>query len=867
MIRRRVSIRTGVILAALLVTAPLVGLAAWQAYDRFASDERSAEADALGDARAAATHAASFIADASALLARIADRPLIVATDPARCDPILSDLALLPAAYANVTLFDRTGRAICPAVPLPDEPPPGADQPWFRETVQQDGFTISAPLADAITRRSLIVLALPVHDSSGALAGVLAAPMDLVEFGTAVIAAHAPPGATITLVDGSGTVLTRFPDPERWIGASVRDLEIGRAALAGESGALRARGLDGVERLYGYAPVAGTDWRVYSGIDAQLAFAAARGELAGAATLILLTILLVLALALLAGRFIARPCNDLEAAFAAVASGKLDTAVRVTGFAETAALAERFNEMTARRAAAEEALRASEERFRILVESSPNAILLVDRDGRIVLANGRIEGILGYTPEELIGTSVEQLVPVELRARHLGDRLAYLQAPRVRTMAAGRSLAALRRDGTSVPVDIALSPITVAGELHVLATIADTTERRRLEEQLLQSQRLEAIGHLAGGIAHDFNNLVNVIAGFGRLVLDDLPEDEPHREDVEQILAAADRAATLTRQLLAFARRQVLQPRVLNLNEVVADITPMLARILGEDTDLVTMLAPNLGAVRADPGQLEQVIVNLAVNARDAMPEGGRLTIETANVDLDESFVRSRVEMTPGSYVVLAVSDTGHGMTEEVRQRIFEPFFTTKPEGHGTGLGLSTTYGIVRQSGGFISVYSEPGQGTTFRIYLPRVAERAEPFMRPPRTRAADVGVETLLLVEDDEAGRTYARRVLEARGYQVLAAAHGPEALEVAAAHDGPIDLLVTDVIMPGMSGRELADRLVASRPGLRVLYVSGYTENSVVHHGHLEEGVAFLVKPYSPDDLARKVREVLDADEAPRH
>jgi len=865
--RWRLSIRTGAILAALLVTAPLVGFAAWQTYDRFAADERSAEAAALGDARAAATHAANFVADANALLARIADRPLVVAADPARCDPILSDLALLPAAYANVTLFDRTGRAICPAVPLPDEPPPGADQPWFRETVRQDGFTISAPLADAITRRSLIVLARPVHDGSGGLAGVLAAPVDLVDFSTAVLAAHAPAGATITLVDGSGTVLARFPDPERWIGASVSDLELGRVTLTGESGTLRATGLDGVERLWGFAPVAGTDWRVYSGIDAQLAFAAARGELASTAMLIALTILLVLALALLAGRFIARPIRDLEAAVDAAATGRLDTTVRVTGFAETAALAARFNEMTARRSAAEEALRASEERFRILVESSPNAILLVDRDGRIVLANGRIEGILGYTPEELIGAPVERLVPAGLRARHVGDRLAYLQAPRVRTMAAGRSLAALRRDGTSVPVDIALSPITVAGELHVLATIADTTERRRLEEQLLQSQRLEAIGHLAGGIAHDFNNLVNVIAGFGRLVLDDLPEDDPHRADIEEILAAADRAARISRQLLAFGRRQIMEPRVLNLNEVVANVTPMLARILGEDTDLVTMLAPDLGAVRVDPGQLEQAIVNLAVNARDAMPRGGRLTIETANVDLDESFVRSRVEMAPGSYVVLAVSDTGHGMTEEIRQRIFEPFFTTKPEGHGTGLGLSTTYGIVRQSGGFISVYSEPGQGTTFRIYLPRVAERAEPFLQAARTKSADVGVETLLLVEDDEPGRVYARRVLEARGYRVLTAAHGPEALEVAAAHDGPIDLLVTDVIMPGMSGRELADRLVATRPGLRVLYVSGYTENSVVHHGHLEPGVAFLVKPYSPDDLARKVREVLDADEAPRH
>lgn len=371
---------------------------------------------------------------------------------------------------------------------------------------------------------------------------------------------------------------------------------------------------------------------------------------------------------------------------------------------------------------------------------------------------------------------------------------------------------------------------------------------------------MEAVGRLAGGVAHDFNNLLTAISGHAQILLEDLPADDPARADIEEISRAADRAADLTRQLLAFSRKQMLRPQVLDPNALIGEIQKMLRRLIGEDIELITRLAPDLGAVRADPGQLEQVIMNLAVNARDAMPTGGRLLIETRNVELGEDDARRLAPLQPGPHVVLIVSDTGAGMDESTRERIFEPFFTTKEKGKGTGLGLSTVYGIVQQSGGHIWVYSEPGQGTTFKIYLPRVDARPEAAPAPSDADGAHNGREVVLLVEDEDAVRSLARRILEKRGYTVLTARTGPEALRIAERHDGPIHLILTDVVMPEMSGRELAERIAPTRPDARTLFMSGYTEDDVLRRGVLNEGAAFLEKPFTPSALAQKVREVLD-------
>jgi two-component system cell cycle sensor histidine kinase/response regulator CckA len=396
---------------------------------------------------------------------------------------------------------------------------------------------------------------------------------------------------------------------------------------------------------------------------------------------------------------------------------------------------------------------------------------------------------------------------------------------------------------------------------HLYGVMLDITDMKQLEEQLLQSQKMEAVGRLAGGVAHDFNNILTAIQGYSEQARKRLDGDETAAEYIQEVEKAAGRAASLTRQLLAFSRKQALQPKVVDLNTIVAQMDKMLRRLIGEDIELVTRPGQDLGHVRVDPGQIEQVLMNLAVNARDAMPDGGQLTIETANVALDARYAQQHSDVAPGPYVLLTVTDTGVGMTAEVKARVFEPFFTTKGIGQGTGLGLATCFGIVKQSGGHLSVYSEPGKGTTFKIYLPRVEEPLDAASAPADSTGVRGGDETVLLVEDEPAVRELASLILSELGYRVLTASHGVDALRVAESCGAEaIDLLLTDVVMPEMGGKELTERLAARHRNLRVLFTSGYTAEAIARRGVLERGIAFLQKPYSSVALARKVREVLD-------
>jgi len=395
----------------------------------------------------------------------------------------------------------------------------------------------------------------------------------------------------------------------------------------------------------------------------------------------------------------------------------------------------------------------------------------------------------------------------------------------------------------------------------MLGVATEITERKLLEEQLLQSQKMEAIGQLAGGVAHDFNNILTAIVGYTDLLSAEVSGNDRQLEDLEEIRKAARRAAALTRQLLAFSRKQVLELRNIDLNDVVLNLDKMLRSLISENIELKTDLADDLAAARADPNQIEQVIMNLAINARDAMPDGGTVTIETGNATLDDAYAAQHVSVIPGEYVMLAVSDTGCGMDERTKSRIFEPFFTTKPAGRGTGLGLSTVYGIVKQTGGNIWLYSEPGKGTTFKIYLPAIAALPEDIGKIAPAEAARRGAETVLVVEDDEQLRRLTHRALDAQGYTVLVADRGATALDISRRHKGDIDLLLTDVIMPDTNGRKLAETIRAARPGLRVLYMSGYPDGAIASHGMLEPGVAYLAKPFPTEAITRKVREVLEA------
>ena len=509
------------------------------------------------------------------------------------------------------------------------------------------------------------------------------------------------------------------------------------------------------------------------------------------------------------------------------------------------------------RASAQQALTESEVYYRVLFESNPNPLLVYALDTLGLLAvNEAAVRQYGYTREEFLAMTLEEI--------HLPEDVPTLRELVAKSETGFRNRREWRhrrKDSTTIDVEITWNTLTFAGRPAALAMAHDITSRKSIERQLLQAQKMEAIGRLAGGVAHDFNNLLTVIFGSSDFLLEDLSVDDRHRRDVEDIKRAAQRAAALTRQLLAFSRQQVLAPQVLDLNALIADLEKMLRRLIEEDVEFRTVLAPDLGVVRADPGQLEQVIMNLAVNARDAMPQGGKLTVETANMDLDDAYAQAHVPVVPGRYVMLAVSDTGVGMDTQVKAHIFEPFFTTKEKGKGTGLGLATVYGIVKQSDGYIWVYSEPGHGTTFKIYLPRVEAAAESLAPKPISPTLLRGSETVLLVEDEDIVRNLTLRVLAAHGYSVLAAADGQEALRLADRHKGPIHLLLTDVVMPNMSGRQLAERVVSARRETKVLYLSGYTDDAIVHHGVLEPGIAFLQKPFTPIGLARKVREVLDA------
>ena len=506
---------------------------------------------------------------------------------------------------------------------------------------------------------------------------------------------------------------------------------------------------------------------------------------------------------------------------------------------------------------AENALRESEERYRDLVENAHDIIYSHDLEGNYTSINKAGEAITGYTVAEALQMNLKDTVEAE-------DYVKVLEM--MKRKLAGESVTAyeieiIAKNGRHVPLEVNTKYVYQNGVAVGVQGIArDVTERRNLEEQLRQSQKMEAIGQLAGGVAHDFNNLLTAINGYSSLALQRVDDDSPIKPYLEEVKKAGDRAANLTRQLLAFGRKQILQPLALDLNSVVSDMNKMLRRLIGEDIALTAKLAQDLRKIKADPGQVEQVLINLVVNARDAMPTGGSLTIETANVQLDREYASRHVGIQPGRFVMLAVSDTGTGMDEATRARIFEPFFTTKEKGKGTGLGLSTVYGIVQQSGGSIWVYSEPNQGTSFKVYLPELRSDASANVVESTIDVIESGSETILLVEDEEVVRGLTTNILEGAGYHVIAASGGAEAAKLCADRNEPIDLLLTDVVMPPTSGKEVAEQLTKMQPGLKVLFMSGYTDEAIVHHGVLDANVEFIQKPFTPVGLSKKIREVLD-------
>lgn len=504
--------------------------------------------------------------------------------------------------------------------------------------------------------------------------------------------------------------------------------------------------------------------------------------------------------------------------------------------------------------------------LRQVIDLNPNFIFAKDREGRFTLVNQAVADVYGVKVEDLLGKSDADVSgKLEEVGRFRQDDLEVMDTRREKFIPEEQIT---DPTGTVRWLQTIKRPIVSADDTvtQILGISTDITARKtaeaalhQSEEQLRQAQKMEAVGKLAGGIAHDFNNLLTAITGYSDLSLRRLTEDDPVHRNILEIRKAGERAANLTRQLLAFSRKQMLQPKIVDLNNVVVEMNKMLQRLIGEDVNLLVGLAPGIHDIRVDPSQLEQILLNLSVNARDAMPKGGVLTIETANVTIDEEYAGRHVSVPPGNYVMLAVSDTGCGMDAETQERIFEPFFTTKGVGKGTGLGLSTVYGIVKQSGGNIWVYSEQGRGTTFKVYFPAIEVDPAETIEEVRQTETPPGNETVLLVEDEEMVRSMTREILEERGYVVLEAKHGKDALRVSEQYVGPIHLMLSDVVMPQMSGRELAEQLSPIRSEMKVLYMSGYTDDAIIHHGVLDHGVEFIEKPFSADALARKVHDVL--------
>ena len=836
---------------ALLVVLFLAAAAAAAVYvhAQAGSDARHrAERDAQFAAMTAAKQLDSDIALVKTTTASLAANSQIAAiiAQPKGCTLTFGTTGKADKGHLDLVRAD--GKVVCSSSPLAlgDD---YSDLSWFATARTKAGFV--APAGDTANDSRFAVSTAPIPK-----AGFVAAFYDLVAAGPHLVSLYSGgrPVEFLVLTKDGRRVIARSIDPARWVGRSLAATEV-----ADEGPGVRDD-LDGTKRIYKQAPVAATGWHFYAGEEHAAALASTGRLQRRQLTIIGIGLMAVLLAALLIYRGIARPIEQLGSAVRSAGTQSPPVPVSASGPAEVTALGEDINSLIStvdreltERTRAEEALRSSEESYRQLFEEHPAPMWLFDTDSlRFLAVNSAAIASYGYTRNEFLGMTIEEIRPAEDRA---GLREFIEALPDTRTEA--RVYRHLRKDGTVIDVAVSSSPATFEGHSARIVLAVDVTEQRRLEQQLRQTQKMEAIGNLAGAVAHDFNNVLMVIRTCSSLLLNRLTEARD-REDVQHIDQAAQRGAELTHQMLAFSRQQVLHPQSTDLNAVVEETLVLLRRLLGEEVTTTSDLDPEVEPIVVDRGQLTQVIMNLALNARDAMPRGGTLAVRTTNVVLDDAYAAKHAEVTAGRYALLQITDSGTGMDEETKARAFDPFFTTKDT--GTGLGLATVYGSVKQSGGHIGLYSEQGMGTTFRVYFPIADVPAKPAPTAPEVTSL-AGDETILLVEDEEMIRPLVAEALRSYGYSVHEAENGSAAIELVRRLDEPIDLLLTDVVMPGMNGRELAEKLLAENGGLAVLYTSGYPADTILRHGVADSTVAYIEKPYLLDELGLKVRELLEA------
>jgi PAS domain S-box-containing protein len=822
---------------------------------------------AKSDAEAAAASRARFAANTAAEQIGINVSAVRKSVEGLAAAPTIGQVLSHPAgctlAYAaqasdlgHIDILRNDGTPVCSSRARSGSAPfPSYSGAWLNRAKVAPIFV--APVLDTATGHEVAVSAAPIPGR-----GVVAAFFDLTVAGPNLASLYSggrPMAFLVTSSDGT-TVITRSIDPKRWIGTSLAGTTFSSPASAGEH-----RDLDGKSRLYQSTTVPGTGWKFYVGEDKSAVLATGARLERRQLLIIVIGLLAFLVATLLVYRRVGRPLAMLGAAVRSTGqqSAPAPVAIPVRGAKEVRRLGDDVNALISsvnrellERRKATDALGRSEATYRLLFERHPAPMWVFDQETfRFIAVNQAAISSYGYTRAEFLSKTVDEIRPVEDRAALIESMSDPLRGP-----VNSGTWRHLKKDGTVIDAMISSDLIEFEGRPARLVLAQDVTEQRQLEEQLRQSQKMEAIGNLAGGIAHDFNNILMVIRAGCALLLAPLHDEDIH-DDLQQIDEAAQRAAGLTSQLLAFSRQQVLRPEVTNPNVVVEEMLVLLNRIIGEDIEIIRELEPEPQSILVDPGQLGQVILNLAVNAREAMGSGGLLTISTRNVTVDETYSSTHVDVTPGSYVLMQFTDTGVGMDELTRSRAFDPFFTSKES--GTGLGLATVYGIVKQSGGHVWLYSEPGMGTTFKLFFPSTTQAAAVAKTPSPVDSLE-GSETILLVEDEDVLRRLISTSLRSYGYTVLEASSGVQALELAKAHSEPIQLLLTDVVMPGMNGSELALQLLAERPKTAVLFTSGYPSDMISRNGVADANADYIEKPYALTDLARLIRELLARNES---
>ncbi|HTF56110.1 MAG TPA: ATP-binding protein [Planctomycetota bacterium] len=853
------SLRFRLLLAILVPFLPAAGLVAYNAIDRRADDVRHAHDDLGRILTLAAAQGRQGLDHARQFLFTLSHQPCVRALDVPACNTLFAEFVAENPYYANIALVGPKGECLASGIPVKGamETP---NRVWFQRAVKTRRLAIGDYVVGRTTGRPSIHVAQPMlAPATEEVLAVLVVAIDLDHLAR-FLPADLPDGSAAYVLDSEGTILGQAG---RTSGTGTGMLFPHRDLLYAP-GVVESEGPDGFPRYFGSREIHIADdtpaLRVALAMPSTAALAEADQMINRDLAALTILTLLALGMWLLGDRFLVRRTQALVRVTRDLGSGRLGARAPVPyDHGELGQLERAFNVMADSLQHRSAALGESEARFREIAETIQEVFWIVTPGlDRVMYVSPAAEKIWGLPGAAFIAR------PALFRETVYPEDRPRLEA----------ALGAMGEDGLNEEYRIVLPNRTTrwvlsrafpilesdGSVLRVIGVTEDLTERKRLEEQFLQSQKMDALGRLAGGVAHDFNNLLTIISGYGDLLISDPRFDSETRHQLGEIIGSAHRASALTRQLLAFSRKQLVERQPLILNEVVKRMHGLLGRLIGEDIRLVTSTAEDLGTVMADPGQIEQVMMNLVVNARDAMPRGGTIRLETANVDLDETYARDHADVKPGPHVMLAITDTGVGMDAATRARLFEPFFTTKEKGKGTGLGLSTVYGIVKQVGGHIWVYSEPARGSTFKIYFPRALDEEAAGAPQPVTEASRGGSETILVVEDEANLRELIRGALQSRGYAVIEAADGAQAQRVSDLFKGPIQLLMTDSVLPNLSGPALSRTLQDKRPELKVLFMSGYTDASVFEQAGVEVGKAFLQKPFTIDAMARKIREVLE-------